>query len=252
VRKNGAKGSFVQEQVIRAEIPPDVEDMVCEKIRNIADYRASNMLPFALISAQKMVTNIKFRAAIAEVLESCARETFTVPADTEILAGVDISGSMDVMVNDSLSARDIATLFGALLKLSHDRTTVCGLSNDCYRLDFEKDNLFEMASEIDASGEHGGTYLAKLLKEYVGQRYVIILTDSETADDFETEWKKKTKAKGARLIVWQLQAYHVKLSNDPSVVYISGYSDRLLSLVKSIIEEKGNMMEEIENMVLWY
>jgi 60 kDa SS-A/Ro ribonucleoprotein len=250
VRKNGVKGTFIQEQVVKTEIPPDVEDMVAGKIRSVSDYRASNMLPFALISAQKMVTNEKFRAAIAEVLEACANEVLAVPKETDILLGVDISGSMDVMVNDSLSARDVAALFGALLKKSHDRTKVCGLSNDCYRLDFKGDGLFEMASEINVSGEHGGTYLGKLLSEYTGQKYVIILTDSETADDFEVVWKKKARIKGARLIVWQLQASHVKLSNDRSVVYIAGFSDRLLSLVKSIIEENRNMLEEIENLVL--
>jgi 60 kDa SS-A/Ro ribonucleoprotein len=79
---------------------------------------------------------------------------------------------------------------------------------------------------------------------------VIILTDSETADDFEADWKKNAKRKGAKLIVWQLQAYRIKLSNDPSVVYIAGFSDRLLSLVKSIIEDRGNMLEEIDNVVL--
>jgi hypothetical protein len=79
---------------------------------------------------------------------------------------------------------------------------------------------------------------------------VIIFTDSETADDFEDKWKKTAKRKGAKLIFCQLQAYHIKLSNDPSVVYIASFSDRLPSLVKTIIEDRGNMMEEIENVVL--
>jgi 60 kDa SS-A/Ro ribonucleoprotein len=250
VHKRGVKGAFTQEAVVKTEIPVDIEEMVCAKIRSIEDYRASNMLPFALISAQRMVTNKRFQDAIGEVLNACANETFCIPPDTEILVGVDISGSMNCMVNDSLSARDISTFFGALLRLNSQTVKVCGLSDDCYPVDFKNGSLFDMADEISKSGGHGGTYLGKLLKEYRGQKHVIILTDSETADDFETVWKKKTKAHGAKLIVWQLQAYHIKLSNDPSVVYIAGFSDRLLSLVKSIIEDKGNMMEEIEKIAL--
>jgi 60 kDa SS-A/Ro ribonucleoprotein len=261
VQKRGKRGTFRQEAVIRTEIPADIEDMVCAKIRSTADYRASNMLPFVLISAQRMVTNEKFKTAIADVLNACAAETFELPwteaghAEIDILVGVDISGSMDVMVNDSLSARDISTFFGALLKLSvrklsHQAVKVCALSNDCYPVVFKSESLFAMADEISCSGNHGCTYLGKLLKEYSDQKYVIILTDSETADDFEDKWKKTVRHKGAKLIVWQLQAYHVKLSNDPSVIYIAGFSDRQLSLVKAIIEDRGNMMEEIENVAL--
>jgi 60 kDa SS-A/Ro ribonucleoprotein len=55
VYKRGAKGSFTQEEVVRTEIPTDIAEMVCAKIRSVADYRAANMLPFALISAQRMV-----------------------------------------------------------------------------------------------------------------------------------------------------------------------------------------------------
>jgi 60 kDa SS-A/Ro ribonucleoprotein len=250
VQKRGARGSFTQEEVLRCEIPKDIEEMVCEKILSAADYRASNMLPFALISAQRMVKTEKFKAAIADILNTCASEAFSIPEETEILVGVDISGSMDTMVNDSLSARDISTFFGALLKICHKGIEVCGISNDSYPVGFKGVSLFEMAEEISNSGKHGGTYLGKLMKYYRSHKYVIILTDSETADDFEANWKKNAKRKGAKLIVWQLQAYRIKLSNDPSVVYIAGFSDRLLSLVKSIIEDRGNMLEAIDNVVL--
>jgi 60 kDa SS-A/Ro ribonucleoprotein len=250
VQKHSNKGRFTQQEMIKSEIPAALEALVCDKIRNVSDYRASNMLPFALISAQRMVTNTWFKEALAEVLTACAGDTFTIPADTEILVGVDISGSMDVMVNDSLSARDVSTLFGALLKMSHENTRVCGLSDDCYPLDFKTADLFGMAREIGDSGTHGGTRLGFLMKAYRGQKFVIILTDSETADDFEAVWKKTARKKGARLIVWQLQAYHIKLSKDPSVVYIAGFSDRLLALVKSIIEDQGSMIEDIENVAL--
>jgi ATP-binding cassette subfamily B protein len=54
----------------------------------------------------------------------------------------------------------------------------------------------------------------------------------------------------AKLIVWQLQAYHIKLSQDPSVIYIAGFSDRLLAVIKSIIEDTGNQMAEIEKVEL--
>jgi 60 kDa SS-A/Ro ribonucleoprotein len=248
VHKRGVRGSFVQEETLRTEIPGDIEEMVCGKIRSLAAYRASGMLPFALISAQRMVKNGAFRTALGEALEAAAAETFAVPEGTNILVGADISGSMDCMVNDSLSARDISALFGALLKKSGAAVRVCGISDDCWPVTFRREDLFGMAEEISGSGEHGGTRLGSLMKQYRGEKIVIILTDSETADDFEVEWKKKSPR--ARLIVWQLQPYHIKISHDPSVLYIAGFSDKLLTLVKKIIEDKGTMIDEIKGMTL--
>jgi 60 kDa SS-A/Ro ribonucleoprotein len=250
VAKSGARGRFTQEQVIKAAIPEAIETMVCEKIRDAAAYRASNMLPFALINAQCMVTTSAFKDAIADMLETCAKETFVIPADTEILVGVDLSGSMSVMISDSLNARSIGCLMAALLKLSHPATKVCGVSNNCSVVSFDNDNLFDMAQKIERAEEWGGTYLAELMNEYTGQKYVLFITDSETADDFECRWRQSTKRRAAKLIVWQLQAYHIKLSQDPQVIYIAGFSDRVLALIKAIIEDTGNQLTEIDALEL--
>jgi 60 kDa SS-A/Ro ribonucleoprotein len=180
----------------------------------------------------------------------CLRRGFFIPADTEILVGVDLSGSMDVMINDSLKARTIGAFMAALLKLSHPSTKVCGVSNECSLVAFDNDKLFDMALKIVQSEDWGGTYLSKLMNEYSGEKYVLIITDSETADDFEKCWRKSTKHAKAKLIVWQLQAYHINLSQDPSVIYLAGFSERLLSLIKSIIEDTGNQMAEIEKVEL--
>jgi 60 kDa SS-A/Ro ribonucleoprotein len=249
-RKYGFHGAFTQEQVIKTDIPESITTMVCDKIRDAAAYRASNMLPFALINAQRMVTTDAFKNAIADILETCAKETFVIPSGTEILVGVDLSGSMDVMITDSLKARAIGCIMAALIKLSHPATKVCGVSNNCSLVSFDNDNLFDMAQKIVQSEEWNGTYLAKLMDEYSGQKYVLIITDSETADDFESRWRRSTKHAKAKLIVWQLQAYHIKLSQDPSVIYIAGFSDRLLAVIKSIIEDTGNQMAEIEKVEL--
>jgi 60 kDa SS-A/Ro ribonucleoprotein len=250
VAKYGARGSFTQEQVIKTAIPEAIETMVCEKIRDAAAYRASNMLPFALINAQRMVTTAAFKDAIAGILETCAKKTFVIPADTEILVGVDLSGSMSIPISDSLDARTIGSLMAALLKLSHPTTKVCGVSDNCSLVSFDNDKLFYMAKKIEQSENWGGTELAKLMNEYSGQKYVLIITDSETADDFESRWRQSTKHANAKLIVWQLQPYGIKLSQDPSVIYIAGFSDRLLALIKAIIEDTGNQIAEIEKVEL--
>ncbi|GHU24821.1 hypothetical protein FACS1894172_08710 [Spirochaetia bacterium] len=242
-------GLFTQEEVLQSAVPPEIEAMVCTKIQSISDYRASNMLPFALINAQRMVTNKAFKKALGDILNTCAKETFNIPPETEILIGIDTSGSMSVSINDSLNAIDIATFFGALVKLAHPAASVCTIANTCTPVSFKSENLFDMAGEICKQAS-GGTYLETLMNEYAGQKYILLITDSVAADDLASKWLMAKKPASAKLIVWQLQAYQTHISNNPAVIYLAGFSNRLLSLIKAIIEDTGTQMAEIEKIKL--
>jgi|GEM_PF-3089860 len=246
VNKYSKRGNFKQEVVIAADIPSEIKKMVSNKINSIEDYRASNMLPFTLLNAERMVVTDDFKHAIHSMMEVSAKETFKLDKDTEMLIGVDTSGSMSVNVSDSLSAIDIATFFGALIKSSHDNSKVCAVATTCKEVKFNDTNIFDMAHDIECTDVGYGTYFESLMNEYEGQKYIILITDSMAADNLENLWINAKKPKGAKLIVWQLAAYKTKISIDPSVIYLAGYSDRLLSLVKNIIESKGNQIDEIE------
>jgi 60 kDa SS-A/Ro ribonucleoprotein len=245
------RGSFWQDDVVKTAIPEDLSAMVREKIENIADYRASKILPFTLINAHRMVKTAQFKKSIEHILLTCAHEAFNIPEEIEILIGVDTSGSMHSMLNDSLSIVEVASFLGALITSSHKKTTVCAVADFCKKVHLQKDyNLFKMAEAVSHTDVGHGTMLGEIMKEYHGQKFLLLLTDSVTADDLESNWLHAKKPSGAKLIVWQLQAYQTKLSNHPSVIYFAGFSDRLLELLKIIIEDKGTQLEEIESIVL--
>ncbi len=246
INKHSVRGNFKQELVLETDIPDELKEIVSNKINSIEDYRKSNILPFTLLNAEKMILTKEFKNAIHSMLETSSGEVFNLDKNTDILVGVDTSGSMTVNVSDSLSAIDIASFFGALIKSSHSISKVCAVADRCEEVKFYKNNIFSMAESIVQTNVGYGTYFESLMEKYTNQKYIILITDSMGADNLEKKWLNAKKLKGAKLIVWQLAVYKTKLSNNPSVIYLSGYSDRLLSLVKNIIENKGNQMEEIE------
>jgi hypothetical protein len=246
-----ARRSFYQDEVVKTKIPEDLRKTVSSKIESVSDYRASKILPFTLINAERMVKTAHFKKSIASVLLTCSREAFVIPKETEILIGVDTSGSMSSMLNDSLSVVDAASFLGALIVSSHDKTTVCAVADICKKVKLSnEDNLFQIAEKIAQTDVGSGTMLEKIMSEYHGQKYILLLTDSVAADDLESKWLRAKKPAGAKLIVWQLQSYQTKISKHPSVLYFAGFSDRLLELLKHIIEETGTQLAEIEAVVL--
>jgi 60 kDa SS-A/Ro ribonucleoprotein len=246
-----ARRSFYQDEVVKTKIPEDLRKMVSSKIESVSDYRASKILPFTLINAERMVKTAHFKKSIANVLISCAHESFAIPKETEILIGVDTSGSMTSMLNDSLRIVDAASFLGALIISSHSNTTICAVADICKKVKLSnEDNLFQIAEKISLTDVGHGTMLEQIMSEYKGQKYLLLLTDSVAADNLESKWLKTKKPEGAKLIVWQLQDYQTRLSKHPSVIYFAGFSDKLLELLKHIIEETKTQLEEIEKVIL--
>jgi hypothetical protein len=251
VNKWTAKGAFKQTLVLETDIPDDVIQMVVGKINDVKAYRKSNMLPFALITAERMVVTPEFKSALGNVLKQVAGEAFSIDKNINLMVGVDTSYSMTDPVTDSLSCMDVATLFGALVKKSHAKTNVFAVATSIEEVPVRKqDEVFAMARQIEETEVGAGTYFEQLMDKYKGEQYILLLTDSMGADNLERKWLKTEKPEGAKLIVWQLNAYQTKLSKDPSVVYLAGYSDRLLGLVKNIMEGKAGQIEEIEKVEL--
>ena len=245
------RGYFKQVVVIETDIPSDVVQMVVDKIKDKEQYRKSNMLPFALINAEQMVVTPEFKQAIGQLIKTVAEESFNISSDINVMVGVDTSGSMSCKVTDTLSCLNIASLFGAMVKKSHAKTEVFAVATKMKKVDLAKqDDVFHMAEEIKRVDVGYGTYFEQIMKNYKEEKYVILITDSEPADNLEKEWLKANKPEGAKLIVWQLMPYDKKISRHSSVVYLAGYSDRMLGLIKNIIEGKAGQIEEIEKIQL--
>lgn len=249
--KNTPKGYFQQTIVVETDIPDNVINMIVSKIKDVGQYRKSNMLPFALINAEKMVVTPEFKHAIGDLIKIVSHEAFDIDKNIDLMVGVDTSGSMSSMVTDALSCVDIASLLGAMVKKSHTNTELFAVASQMKKVDLKKqEDVFTMAKKIRDTNVGWSTYFEQIMKNYKGEKYVLLITDSESADNLEKVWLKTKKPKGAKLIVWQLNAYNTRISKDPSVVYVCGYSDRLLSSVKNIIEDKICQLEEVEKIIL--
>ena len=250
--QNGRYQSFKQVEVIETDIPTRLVDLLASRLADVEAYRRSNMLPFALINAERMVKTPEFKQAIGKLLQNVAEETFDINKEKSVFVGVDTSGSMQTPVNDSgtLSAVDVASLFGAMVKKSHTNTQLYAVASYIKEVNAPKQlGVFEMAERIQRTDVGYGTYFEQVMKRYDNEDYLILITDSEQADNLERQFLKKRKP-GAKLIVWQLVPYNTRISKHHDVVYVCGYSDRLLSLVKNIIEGKLGQIEEIEKIKL--
>ncbi|MFF2531616.1 RNA-binding protein [Brevibacillus sp. NPDC058079] len=254
IQKNGKQMRFAQIQVVETDIPQDLIETVVQKIEDVEMYRKSNMLPFALLNAEKMVVTPEFKRAIGNILRKVAQQTFEIDNSLSLLVGIDTSGSMQsnsVTDTGSLFASDVSTIFGAMLKKSHAKTDVHAIATYIKPVDLAKqEDVFDMARKIARTDVGYGTYFEQLMNVYKGQKYVILITDNEQADNLERRWIGTNKPEGAKLIVWKLCPNGITISKDRSVVQVAGYSDRLLGLVKNIIEGKSGQVSEVEKLVL--
>ncbi|HDR7922596.1 RNA-binding protein [Bacillus paranthracis] len=242
---------FMQDVVIETNIPSGIVDMVSAKIANKEKYKRSHMLPFALIQANKKVVTPEFQQALGKLLRDVAQEAFSINENKSLKVGVDTSGSMTSGVLGGLSPMEIATLFGAMVKKSHNNTEVVAVATTSQKVELRsQDNVFEMADKIESTMVGYGTNFSQLLNAYKNEDFVILFTDNESADSLERAWLKINQKTGAKLIIWQLAESGHKVSKDSSVIYVRGYSDRLLDLVRTIIESDGDQMKEIESIEL--
>lgn len=242
---------FMQDVVIETNIPSEIVDMVSAKIANKEEYKRSHMLPFALIQANKKVVTPEFRQALGKLLRDVAQEAFSINENKSLKVGVDTSGSMTSGVFGGLSPMEIATLFGAMVKKSHSNTEVVAVATTSEKVELRsQDDVFEMAEKIESTMVGYGTHFSQLLNAYKNEDYVILFTDNESADNLERAWLDINQKTGAKLIIWQLAESGHKVSKDSSVIYVRGYSDRLLDLVRTIIESDGDQMKEIESIEL--
>lgn len=248
VRKVNEHGTFDQAQVLKTSIPVELLDMVSKRLADFEAYRKSKMLPFGLITANSMTTTFEWKRAIDTVLIKSGKDVFNVPDNVGVRIGVDTSGSMTSKVTSSLSAVDIASLFGSMVYMSICHANIFATATFTKKVAVNKyDNLFDNAKRIVSTDVGWGTCFEPLLDKYEGEKYVILITDGQQSDNLEAKWAAlRGRPAGSKLIIWHVMGYNNKVSTRSNVVYLKGYSDRLLSVLKNIIEGKAGQLDQIE------
>ncbi|NLD45613.1 MAG: RNA-binding protein [Clostridiaceae bacterium] len=248
VRKATEHGVFDQIEVVKSIIPIELIEMVASKLQDYDAYRKSRMLPFGLITANAMTKIPEWKEAIDKVLLKSGRDVFDLDSNVGVRIGVDTSGSMGTKVTSSLSAVDIASLFGAMVFMSIKNASVYAVATLTRKVEiYKKDNLFKVAEIIKSTDVGYGTVFEPLLDNYNGEKYVVLITDGQQSDNLEARWEKLTnKPKGSKLVIWHVAGYNNMISVRNDVVYLKGYSDRLLSVLKNILEDKAGQLDQIE------
>jgi hypothetical protein len=159
---------------------------------------------------------------------------------------------MGTKVTSSLTAVEIASLFGTMAFMSIKNASVYATSTFTKKVPVNREKtLFENSNIIAKTDVGYGTCFEPLLNDYQGEQYVVLITDGQQSDNIEGKWAKLSgKPNGAKLIVWHVVGYNNKVSNKNDVVYLKGYSDRILGVLKNIIEGKAGQLEEINKVKL--
>lgn len=248
VRKANEHGAFDQAQVLKTSIPAELVQMISKRLADFEAYRKSRMLPFGLITANSMTITDEWKRAIDTVLQKSGKDVFDVPDNVGVRIGVDTSGSMTGKVTSSLSAVDVASLFGSMVYMSIKHANVFATATLTKKVAASRYNgLFDNAKRIASTDVGYSTCFEPLLDNYEGEKYVILITDGQQSDNLEAKWAGlRGRPAGSKLIIWHVMGYNNKVSTRSDVVYLKGYSDRLLGVLKNIIEDKAGQLDQIE------
>lgn len=239
------------ERVYDGQVPKHIVQMVADKLMDVEAYKKSRMLPFRLISARDMTSVRDWQRAIERVITAGVKGNFDVPEGTQTLVAVDTSGSMSSAVTPSLSCVKVASLFGAMCTLGIEGSSAHAVATTMKSVRVMTDEVFTLAEQIRQLDTGYGTYFGQIMQHYKGQKYVILITDSESADNLESAWISAKKPQGAKLIVWQLKPYGHRVASPKrtDVVYFQGYSEAILGAIRNVIEGKGQL-DDIEKVKL--
>lgn len=271
------KVTGVDEEVVNPKYRPDCKyltpeiiAMVEEKLRDVEAYRRSRMLPFTPLIAAKMTSVPDWRDALMDMVDESTTTMFSpdVLKDLKIRINIDTSWSMrgTKLTNNNqpkkkslwsksvgqrgpaIYANELAGILGAAIyKNANKDSSIWAVATDYKQVPVKTLKPFELSKEIMKTDVGWGTYFEQTMKNYDGEDIYILITDYEPADNLEKAWATTKRKPGSKLIIWHVVDYNHKASNRPDVYYFSGYSDKQMDVIRSIIEDKGNQTELIKN-----
>lgn len=246
VRNTFNSKTFSQEKVLETNIPIDIINIVKEKICNYQAYKNSGLFFMRLYSASKMVITSEWVKALNNVFLQAAKEAFKdIPSNMHIRCSADTSGSMRYHINESIQAIDVAAYFTAACAISIPNTKAYATATITKEVPIITDNIIVEADRIKNTNVGYGTYFSTLLNNYNNENIVLIITDTQQADNAEVKWIQLQKPTNAKFIIWDVTGYVNKniISQDKSILYLRGYSDRILSVVTNLILGKAGQKE---------
>lgn len=248
------KTRYTQDVVLETNIPSDIVSIVEKRIKDIKAYRNSGLFFMRLYEASQLVCTAKWRKALSDVFLIAAREAFKDINNIKIRVSADTSGSMTQSVkNLNITPVEIASYFTAACVMSIPNTKAYATATITKEVPLITDNVVLNAEEIMNTNVGYGTNFETLLKGYNGENIVLIITDTQQNGDVEAMWQTlPNKPEGAKFIIWDVVGYlkHNVISKDPTMLYLRGYSDRMISLVSNLILGKAGQKNVVNSITL--
>lgn len=250
----GEKGNKSSAKVFETNIPEDLEKLVANKIKSLKDFQMSGLFFLRLYAASRMVRTSLWAKALAEVFSEAAKIAFSdIPDNIKVRVSADNSGSMQISLNGgAITAVDVASYFTAAVALSVPNAKAYATATITKQVPIETDNIKLVAQQIRKTNVGYGTNFDTLLQGYNQENIVLIITDTQQNSDVEKKWKSLNKPDGAKFIIWDVVGYMNRnvISDDPSILYIRGYSDRTMSAIANLILGKAGQKEIVHNVKL--
>jgi hypothetical protein len=266
-------------------LTPDMIRLVRDRILDVDAYRRSRMLPFDPMMASKMVHVPEWKDALGELVDTSCKTMFDADKLTtkRIRINVDTSGSMHGVImagkydGPNITIADFVGVMGsALYQAMPNRCSIWAiastyrqvpvrtlsasrLGNDVMHTEVGHGTYFEQCmTGYIARSDYYGSYLNPRRCEfqrcegaaYQGEDVYVLLTDGQQADNLEKAWAEARKPAGAKLIIWDVVGYGTRISNRPDIVYLRGYSSSMMDVVRRIIEDGTNQIDQIQEYTL--
>lgn len=250
----GDKKAMRSAEVLETHIPIELEQIVTNKILSIKDFEASGLFFLRLYAAAKMVKTSAWNKALSQVIQQVAKTAFKdIPNNITVRASADTSGSMHCALNGtSITAEEVASYFTAAIALSIPNAKAYATATITKQVPIKSDNIELVAKDIQNTDTGYGTNFQTLLRGYNQENIVLLITDMQSCGDVEQTWQNLKKPANAKFIIWDVVGYsrHNVISNDASMLYIRGYSDRVMAVITNIILGKAGQKEIVQQIIL--
>ena len=254
--------------ILNYKVSVEHVEKVAEFLANPYQVSKSKQFPFRFLAAHNELTKVvsgqtpTLLDALENALKASAANIKGFDANTKVVVGADLSGSMQTRLSakSSLNYMDVGLILAVLLK-TRCRDVITGVFGETYKTAaLSSGNVLENVNKLRRMDVGHSTNGYLVIKDLIKRKYVadkvMIFTDCQlwnsnwgrSNETIEKYWNQyKRIAPNAKLYLFDLAGYGTSpvntLRND--VVMIGGWSDKVFDVLEAI-ENGGTAIAEIE------
>jgi len=259
--KQGKLGYFAGVRNIRNIVQtkdPELVRMLCDLLIDPARIKNSKVLPFRLYVAYKeLVTDVDVPIEVFRSIDKAlALTTMNMPdLAGSIAVLVDISGSMDHRIGQSkVNAREIAYLMASMVGIGYPDVDMYVFSSHAEKVgpilstSVITQVMSGFTSNVPIAGTNFRDAIDTLNKPY---EHIMIFSDMQAWEGYHSPrdrvsaYKKKYKC-SPHIWSFDLMGYGDMQFPEHNVYCIPGYSDKVFDVMGILVQDKMNLIKEID------